>query len=184
MPRTAADCVPAARVSAACASAALCVLSALAPTSAGAQQARTSLMPQWEARADATIAPAAGAHLAGHAGVGVNVRLGPYARLGTALALGVIDSPDEDAGPESSARVDVVGRFLLDPFAERRTGLYGGAGFTARADGAGAWKGNLLIVFGFEGPAEGRIVPALEVALGGGARIGLVWRGKRRGSTR
>lgn len=160
------------------------VLSTLAPTRAGAQQARTSLMPQWEARADVTIAPAAGAHMAGHAGVGVNVRLGPYARLGTALALGAIDAPDEDAGPESSARVDVVGRFLLDPFAERRTGLYGGAGFTARADGAGAWKGNLLIVFGLEGPADGRIVPALEVALGGGARIGLVWRGRRSGSTR
>lgn len=141
-------------------------------------------MPQWEARVDATIAPAAGSRMAGHAGGGVNVRLGPYARLGTVMAIGAIDSPIEGDGPDFSARVDMVGRFLLDPFAEHRTGLYGGAGFTARADGAGAWKGNLLIVFGLEGPAAGRIVPALEVALGGGARIGLVLRGRRRGSTR
>ncbi len=161
-----------------------CLIAALPSATAGAQQARTSLMPQWEGRADVTIAPARGSHLAAHAGVGVNVRLGPYARLGAALALGAIESPVTDAGPESSARVDVVSRFLLDPFAEHRTGLYGGAGFTARADGAGAWKGNLLIVFGLEGPAEGRVVPAVEVALGGGVRVGLVLRGRRRASTR
>jgi hypothetical protein len=73
-------------------------------------------------------------------------------------------------------------RFLLDPFAELSRGMYGGAGFSARRDGDEAWKGSFLLVIGVEGAARGRVIPAVEVALGGGLRAGVVLRGRRAGS--
>ena len=147
-------------------------------------QTRTALMPQWEGRGDVTLAPAAGAHWGAHAGAGVNVRAGHYVRLGVALSLGAVESAVARDDPVTSARAGATARFLLDPFAERRTGLYGGAGFTARRDGGSAWRGNLLLVLGIEGPARGRVVPALEVALGGGVRVGMVIRSRRDGGRR
>lgn len=146
---------------------ALCVAGGRLPA-----QTRATLMPQWEARLDATSArvPAA------HAGVGVNVRAGNYVRLGVAALAGAARS---DGVTRASQRVDATARFLLDPFAERRTGLYGGAGLTARHDAGGAWKGDLLLVIGMEGAALGRVVPAFELALGGGVRAGLVLRARR-----
>jgi hypothetical protein len=127
-------------------------------------QARATLMPQWEARLDATSARVPAAH------AGVGVRLGLTALAGAARSDGVA---------RASQRVDATARFLLDPFAERRTGLYGGAGLTARHDAGGAWKGDLLLVIGVEGAALGRVVPAFELALGGGVRAALVLRARR-----
>lgn len=135
-------------------------------------QARATLMPQWEARLDATSARVSAAH----AGGGVNVRAGNYVRLGIAALAGASRA---DGITRASQRVDATARFLLDPFAERRMGLYGGAGLTARHDAGGAWKGDLLLVIGLEGAAVGRMVPAFELALGGGVRAGLVLRTRR-----
>ena len=67
-----------------------------------------------------------------------------------------------------------------DPCGDRRVGLYGGAGlgwrFADRATGQGA----LFLVLGAEGNARRhRVVPALEVTLGGGVRATLVLRARR-----
>lgn len=154
---------------------------ALAPSpSLGAQQPREGEMPraQWEARADMTFTPA----LAAHAGAGLNVRAGHYARLGVAYLAGTAQGPAGDRGARFSQRADATARFLLDPFAERAHGLYGGAGFTARRDGSAAWKAGLMLVVGVEGSPRGRMIPAVEVALGGGVRAGVVLRARRGGA--
>lgn len=140
-------------------------------------QTPPTLMPQWDARLDATAArvPAA------HAGIGVNVRAGNYVRIGVAALGGAARA---DGVTRASQRVDATARFLLDPFAERRTGLYGGAGLTARHDAGASWKADLLLVVGVEGAALGRVVPAFELALGGGVRAGLVLRTRRQARSR
>jgi len=144
---------------------------------------------QPELRAD-VIATSATAY---HLGLGANGRLTNYVRLGALAAAGMTARPSpDDAKP--SARADLVGRFLLDPFRERRWGPYGSAGLSVRVEseqrsGEGdtndevlRTRGYLLIAFGVEGPEVGnRLLPALEVGFGGGTRVGLVLRRARSG---
>jgi hypothetical protein len=80
------------------------------------------------------------------------------------------------------SRADFISRFSLDPFRQSRWAPYGGAGLSGRfrstADGGS--KAYLLVFLGLEGPLPyGQVsgwVPAVELGLGGGARIGLILR--------
>jgi hypothetical protein len=109
------------------------------------------------------------------AGYGVSIPAGIYVRTGLVGGVGV-----GRHGIES--RADLISRFSLDPFRQSRWAPYGGAGLSGRfrslADGGA--KGYLLVFVGVEGPLpDGRMsgwVPAVEVGLGGGARVGLVLR--------
>ena len=152
---------------------ALAVLTVV-PTAASAQRSGGSAL-QWEARADATVSP----RPAAHAGVGVNVRAGAYARIGVAYLAGATDV--RDLATRFSQRADASVRFLLDPYAERRRGLYGGAGVTVRQDDGADWEGRLLLLVGLEGDPTRRVIPSVELALGGGVRLGIVLRGRRSG---
>jgi hypothetical protein len=110
-----------------------------------------------------------------HAGYGVSVPAGLYVRTGLVLGAG--------AGRHGlEGRSDLIGRFSFDPLRQSRWGPYGGAGVSARFNSTadhGA-KAYLLFFLGVEGPLPaGRTrgwVPAIEVGLGGGARIGIVMR--------
>lgn len=146
-------------------------IGSLATVDAGAQQ-RVTAMPQYEARVDAVLSPAGGVM----AGLGVNVRAGWYARLGLALTAGAISTSGDLAATQ---RLDVTARFLFDPFAEGRRALYAGAGLGAQRSASGEVEGILLGIVGVEGRSEGRIVPSVELTLGGGARLGVVLRSKR-----
>ena len=85
-----------------------------------------------------------------------------------------------DHGIES--RADFVSRFSLDSFRQSRWVPYAGGGLSGRfrslADGGA--KGYLLVFLGIEGPLpDGKMsgwAPAVEVGLGGGARVGLILR--------
>lgn len=143
----------------------------LAAFALGAQQP-VRAMPQVEGRIELPATPAAGLG----AGVGVNLRAGWYARVGVAATAAVVRA---GAGWAGAQRVEVASRFLFDPFAERPHGVYAGAGVAARRGPGGEVRGDVLLLLGVEGRAAGRAVPALEVALGGGARVGLVLRAKR-----
>lgn len=113
------------------------------------------------------------------AGYGVSIPAGIYVRNGLLAALG--------SGRHGlEGRTDFVTRFSFDPFRQSRWAPYGGAGLSGRyrptADGGS--KAYLLIFLGMEGPlptghAAGW-VPAFEIGLGGGARVGFVL---RRGTT-
>lgn len=111
-------------------------------------------------------------------GVGANVPAGLYVRLGLLAAGG---SAWRRGSSRSAARVDATTRFLLDPFRESRVGLYGVGGVSAMYDGFEKWRARLLVGFGLEGPASHGRISSLEVALGGGLRVGLVVRRSREG---
>ena len=84
-----------------------------------------------------------------------------------------------------SGRVDLATRFLLDPFHEFSWGPYAGAGFSAqflRWDRRTNWRGDLLVLIGIEGPAHAGWRTAVELGLGGGARLGVVLRRARSNS--
>lgn len=145
---------------------------AIAPREVAAQQ-RATASPQFEGRLDAVLSPVGGAMT----GLGVNIRAGWYARVGLAVSAGAVGA---SSGLRSVQRVDGTARFLFDPFAEGRRAFYAGAGLGAQhSAGSGDVRGFLLGVVGVEGRAAGRIVPSLELTVGGGARLGIVLRSRR-----
>ena len=143
----------------------------LVPLPVRAQQ-RVSATPQLEARFDGSFSPMGGAL----AGVGINVRAGWYTRLGLAASAGAVRV---SGTLRATQRLDGTARFLFDPFAEGRRAFYAGAGLGVQRSASGEVRGLLLGIVGVEGPAQGRILPSLEVSLGGGARVGVVLRSRR-----
>ena len=154
----------------------LCVSVAPA-TRAMAQQSARQVFPPLELRVDAIDARSI-ENVTLHAGVGINVPLGSYVRLELDGAGGVTRRADAN---HHSGRADAITRFLLDPFAESPWGLSIGGGMSALiADGART-HAYLVVVADLEAPRVGGIVPALQVGLGGGLRVGLVARAHRAG---
>lgn len=110
-----------------------------------------------------------------HAGLGFSIPAGVYLRTGLVAALG-------GGSHGTEGRADLFGRFSLDPFRQSSWAPYAGAGISGRfrPREAGASRAYLLAYLGLEGPLRaGRMpgwVPAVEVGLGGGARIGIILR--------
>jgi len=111
-------------------------------------------------------------------GVGVNLPLGSYARLELVGAGGVSRRADVD---HHSGRGDAVVRFLLDPFGESPWGLSLGGGMSVIFSDGARTREYLVVVADIEAPRVSGIVPALQVGLGGGFRVGLVARAYRPG---
>lgn len=154
----------------------LALVLALAPA-ARAQQAARRVLPPIELRGDAIDARSTKNGTL-QAGLGVNIPLGSYVRLELDGAGGVTR---RDAADHHSGRGDAITRFLLDPFAESPWGLSIGGGMSVLfADGART-HAYLVVVADLEAPRVGGIVPAVQVGLGGGLRIGLVARAYRPG---
>ena|SRR5436305_9971989 len=146
-------------------------LLALAPNArASAQQARGSA-PPLELRVDA-IDVRSTERWTLQGGAGVNVPLGDYVRLEMDGAAGVTK---RDSIHYTSGRVDAIARFLLDPFGETRWGLSIGGGLSALIAQSHA-NGYLVVVTDLEAPRIGRVVPALQLGLGGGVRVGIILR--------
>ena len=143
----------------------------------GAQQSARSVFPPHELRAD-VIDPRSTDNGTLQAGVGVNIPLGSYARLELDGAGGVTRRADVD---HQSGRGDAIVRFLLDPFAESAWGLSIGGGMSALFAHGARTRGYLVVVADVEAPRVGAIVPAVQVGLGGGLRVGLVARAYRPG---
>jgi len=126
---------------------------------------------QSEGRLDAMFARSTGVEAA----YGFTVPVGIYVRSGIVAGVG--------AGRHGvEGRTDFISRFSFDPFRQTRWAPYAGAGLSGRYrskldDGDRAY---LLVFLGVEGPLPlGELsgwVPALEVGLGGGARVGLILR--------
>ncbi|MFL5484862.1 MAG: hypothetical protein ACJ793_04450 [Gemmatimonadaceae bacterium] len=137
------------------------------PASAQTRQQRI----QVEGRLDGLFARTGAAE----AGVGITIPAGLYVRSGIVAAAG--------AGRHGAeGRTDLISRFSLDPFRQSRWAPYVGGGISGRYRSSldGGSKAYVLVFLGVEGPlARGRTsgwVPALEVGLGGGARVGVVVR--------
>lgn len=123
-----------------------------------------------EYRADAI----AGRGTAAQGGGGVSVPLGIYVRLAVDASAG---ATWRDGTTRASGRVDAIGRFLLDPFREVPVALSLGGGVSVPyADGDSRVRPYLTLVVDLEGRARGPISPAVQLGLGGGARVGVVLR--------
>jgi hypothetical protein len=139
------------------------------PSVGGAQTVQQKF--QSEGRLDAIFARTAGVEAA----YGLTVPVGIYVRSGIVAGIG--------AGRHGvEGRTDFVSRFSFDPFRQTRWAPYAGAGLSGRyrSNLDGGDRAYLLVFLGVEGPLPlGELsgwVPALEVGLGGGARVGLILR--------
>ena len=109
-------------------------------------------------------------------GIGLAQDAGAYARGALLVSGGMARS----AGVwRPAGEVALVGRFLLDPLRQARTGVYVGGGVAARLvrDAAPAWL--LVATAGVEGRPRRGWAPALEAGVGGGVRLALVLRRSR-----
>ena len=126
---------------------------------------------QSEVRLDAIFAHTG----AVEAAYGFTVPAGIYMRSG--LVAGIGSGRDGVEG-----RTDLVTRFSMDPFRQSRWASYAGAGLSGRYRSKldGGSRAYLLVFVGVEGPLplgeRAGWVPALEVGLGGGGRVGLIMR--------
>jgi len=157
-----------------------CVLAALAllAPAVAAQVPRPSAEP--ELRLDAIF----GHEPAVQLGAGVQIPMGYYVRVGLDGAVGIatrdrralIGSAKSPPGP-MDGRLDLLVRFLLDPFRQSAFGLSLGGGLSARAEPGDRVRPRLLVAMDLEGRRSARgLVPALQVGLGGGLRVGVVLR--------
>ncbi|MEP6989615.1 MAG: hypothetical protein ABJA80_01705 [bacterium] len=150
------------------------VTAAVAARPARAQSA-LELRPVPVLRADAIIA----SHQTSlEVGGGAQFPAGYYVRVDV---LGAAGEHAQGGVHDASGRLDVVGRFLLDPFRRTPFGLSAGAGLSLRARHGDRIRPYLLMVADLEGPRTAAgVSPALQLGLGGGVRIGLAfrWSGK------
>jgi hypothetical protein len=128
---------------------------------------QSTLQP--EVRADAIL----GRANVYHAAAGVSSPLGNYIRVSVIAGGGVATWKGESV---ASARADLVGRFLIDPFQQQKWGPYAGAGVSVRGERGSTGRAYLVAMIGVEGQPGKFLVPAVELGLGGGTRIGVVLR--------
>lgn len=145
-------------------------LSCIAP-SMRAQLPSPTVQP--EARLDVI----AGHQPAVQAGVGLQIPMGYYVRLGIVGAAGGPTGRDAPSPRRADGRADLLVRFLLDPFRQSAYGLSLGGGLSARAEPGDRVRPRLLVAVDLEGRRSSHgLVPAVQVGLGGGVRIGVVLR--------
>jgi hypothetical protein len=146
------------------------ILLALAPLAgAVAQSAIARPVRYMEYRADAITGD--GETL--HGGAGLTVPIGYYVRVGF---IGAAGATWRDDATRPSARTDVIARFSLDPFREVPVGLSLGGGVSVRYEEGRRVRPYLTAVIDVEGRRRGAFTPAVQIGLGGGARIGFVLR--------
>jgi hypothetical protein len=150
----------------------LAAIAASAPRNLHAQ-APQSPAPKPELRADVIT----GHHAAVQIGGGVQIPAGYYARIGVDVAVGLPTGSSLSTHRSIDGRLDLLARFLLDPFRQAAYGFSLGGGISLRAEAGDRVRPLLLVAADLEGrrSASGW-VPALQIGLGGGARIGLVLR--------
>lgn len=137
-------------------------------------RAQRAAGPRPELRLEAIVSR----HTSVQAGVGVNAAAGTYLRWGLVAAAG---ATQRDGRTVATWRADVVVRFLLDPFRESPRGVYGLSGISTVDDGSRHVKPAVFVGAGIEGRPHGAVIPAVELALGGGARVAFVVRRTRPG---
>lgn len=76
----------------------------------------------------------------------------------------------------SSGRLDLLARWLSDPFRQSRWGLNAGGGIGVRFEADRMPRTVAIVTVGLEGRGDGRWVRGVEAGLGGGFRLGLTLR--------
>jgi hypothetical protein len=137
---------------------------------AGAAGAQQSPRAYGELRVEGIF----GTKTAGEVGGGIVLPLGPYVRTGI-TAQGGLESGSASA--KFSGRLDLMTRYLLDPYRENQWGFSIGGGVTVPyAEHPRDVRPRLTVVMDLEGRRRGRFSPAIQAGLGGGARVAVVLR--------
>jgi hypothetical protein len=100
-------------------------------------------------------------------GVGAVVALGTYVRLGAVVGY-ALRGDSNLIGDRS--RIDVLARVTLDPFRQQRRAFSIGGGVSIRR------RTYLAVVMDLEGSEILGFIPALQLGVSGGARVGLILR--------
>lgn len=147
----------------------------LGATPVGAQAPRAAVAP--ELRVDVL----GGRGTSVQAGAGIQIPAGAYVRVGVIGGVGARASSGSSGSSGAQGRVDVLARFLIDPFRQSRWGLSGGGGVSLRAASGDRVRPHLLLALDLEGPRSSQgFSPAVQVGLGGGVRAGVGLRWGRR----
>jgi len=109
----------------------------------------------------------------GHVAAGAHVSTGTYVRFAFLAGAG---RTWKDGRSGDSYRLELQGRFHLDPFRNARFGVYGIGGIAASHDAFSDWQSRLVVGGGVDLPAHGRATWAIETALAGGLRVSIVTR--------
>jgi hypothetical protein len=120
-------------------------------------------------RMDAIVDRNVGAQVA----AGVSIVAAYNVRLAIDVGAGILTRSDRT---RAAGRVDLLGRWLSDPFRRSRWALNGGGGLGLQAAAGSVPRIVAIITLGVDGPGYGAWVPGVEAGLGGGARLGLTFR--------
>jgi hypothetical protein len=148
------------------------VLAAVLAAPLHAQQVSTRIVP--EVRVDAIGASPATVQGA----AGIEIPAGWYVRVGVIAGAG---GSVEEGESVAAGRLDILARFLLDPFRQSRWGFSAGGGISLLAREGEHVRPQLLVALDLEGPrSSSGVSPSIQVGLGGGVRagIGLRWSGR------
>jgi hypothetical protein len=139
----------------------------LLASSLHAQISRPTRSLEW--RVDALVAQGTGAL----GGAMLHLPLSTYARVGLGAESGVVV---HGGATRSVTRADVIFRGLFDPLRETPRGVSIGGGVTVTNARDGDWRPYVALVVDFEGARRGGYAPAVQLGLGGGARLGFALR--------
>lgn len=120
-------------------------------------------------RVDAVVDRDLGAQL----GLGVAIASAYNVRLGLDAGVGSVRRADAWT---AAGRVDLLARWLSDPFRRSRWGLNAGCGIGQRFESRRTTSTVVIVTLGIEGPSDGRWVPGVELGMGGGVRAGFTFR--------
>lgn len=130
-----------------------------------AQEADARLRVHPELRADFVLAQGRSSL---QTGAGIQIPAGVYARIGV---IGAVGTSISDGGIDG--RMDLLARFLFDPYRQNRWGVSAGGGITAGVMPGDRLRPRLLVAIDVEGQrSASSISPAFQLGLGGGVRIG------------
>lgn len=106
-------------------------------------------------------------------GVGYTVAMATYMRVAAVAAVG----PQWRGGETSVAgRTDIIARFVLDPLRQTPVGISFGGGLSVPYESGLVTRPYLSAVVDVEGKRYGPLTPAIQLGLGGGTRLGVVFR--------
>ena len=121
-------------------------------------------------RADAVLADEPGAQVA----VGMVAAAAYNLRVGLDVGAGGVRR--RGGGAEAAGRVDLLARWLSDPFRRSRRAIHAGGGIGVLVAQGAAPRPVAIVTLGVEGTSDGPWVPGVELGLGGGVRVGFTLR--------
>jgi hypothetical protein len=107
------------------------------------------------------------------AGAGAVIPAGIYVRVSLDAAAG---TTWRDGAAHASGRADVIARFTLDPLRESPIGFSLGGGVSVPVVEGDRVRPYATVVLDVEGRMHAKWTPAIQVGLGGGARVGVAIR--------